>query len=257
MPVCSQGLRSCGSESHRLRQAARIAIRLAILLVVAAASVMAGASAARANHIPGAVYTGTNSGGGTVEFHVSAEGSSVTYLKITNLPGDTCTFTSIEFPSPSFPIVNHAFAYEGTNRFFRGTFDSPPARDRDGAVVSAADPSAAGLPDPDLHVERDHLVGPSASAAAASTTAAAASSATATARLRLWCRRSASSQRSCGSRSRRPSSRSCAPTAALGWITRAYSTVVPRGRVISQKPRPGTRLANGARVHLRVSRGRR
>ena len=175
MPVCSQGLRSCGSESHRLRQAARIAIRLAILLVVAAASVMARASAARANHIPGAVYTGTNSGGGTVEFHVSAEGSSVTYLKITNLPGDTCTFTSIEFPSPSFPIVNHAFAYEGTNRFFRGTFDSPPARDRDGAVVSAADPSAAGLPDPDLHVERDHLVGPSASAAAASTTTAAAS----------------------------------------------------------------------------------
>jgi hypothetical protein len=42
-----------------------------------------------------------------------------------------------------------------------------------------------------------------------------------------------------------------------GLITRARSATVPRGRVLSQRPAPGRRLANGARVNLVVSRGRR
>ena len=37
-----------------------------------------GASSARADHIPGATYTGSHSGGGTVEFVVSADGGTVT-----------------------------------------------------------------------------------------------------------------------------------------------------------------------------------
>jgi hypothetical protein len=42
-----------------------------------------------------------------------------------------------------------------------------------------------------------------------------------------------------------------------GRITRAYSSTVPKGRVLSQRPAPGRRLANDARVNLVVSRGRR
>jgi beta-lactam-binding protein with PASTA domain len=36
----------------------------------------------------------------------------------------------------------------------------------------------------------------------------------------------------------------------------AYSKTVKRGRVISQKPKPGAVLPNGGKVNLVVSRGR-
>ena len=42
-----------------------------------------------------------------------------------------------------------------------------------------------------------------------------------------------------------------------GRITRARSATAPKGRVLLQRPAPGRRLANGARVNLVVSRGRR
>jgi beta-lactam-binding protein with PASTA domain len=42
----------------------------------------------------------------------------------------------------------------------------------------------------------------------------------------------------------------------VGTITRAYSARVPRGRVLSERPRPGRHLAAGAKVNLVVSRGR-
>jgi hypothetical protein len=44
----------------------------------------------------------------------------------------------------------------------------------------------------------------------------------------------------------------CAP----GRMTRTRSRVVPRGRVVSQRPRPGSRVANSTRVRLVLSRGR-
>ena len=43
----------------------------------------------------------------------------------------------------------------------------------------------------------------------------------------------------------------------VGKIRRAYSKSVKRGRVISQKPKPGTVLPGGGKVNLVVSRGRR
>jgi beta-lactam-binding protein with PASTA domain len=43
----------------------------------------------------------------------------------------------------------------------------------------------------------------------------------------------------------------------LGKVRRAYSRKVRKGRVISQKPRPGKRLADGAKVSVVVSRGRK
>jgi beta-lactam-binding protein with PASTA domain len=44
---------------------------------------------------------------------------------------------------------------------------------------------------------------------------------------------------------------------AVGKITRTYSAKVRQGRVISQKPAPGTRHPAGTRVRLVVSKGRR
>jgi eukaryotic-like serine/threonine-protein kinase len=43
----------------------------------------------------------------------------------------------------------------------------------------------------------------------------------------------------------------------VGKIRRAYSMSVKRGRVISQKPKPGTVLPKRGKVNLVVSRGRR
>jgi len=43
----------------------------------------------------------------------------------------------------------------------------------------------------------------------------------------------------------------------VGAIRSAYSRVVPRGRVISTTPKPGTVLPKGAKVNLVISRGRR
>jgi beta-lactam-binding protein with PASTA domain len=43
---------------------------------------------------------------------------------------------------------------------------------------------------------------------------------------------------------------------SVGAIKRATSRKVKKGRVISQKPRPGNRLAHGAKIDLRVSKGR-
>jgi hypothetical protein len=42
-----------------------------------------------------------------------------------------------------------------------------------------------------------------------------------------------------------------------GRVARAFSNTVRRGRVLSQRPKPGRHLANGARVNLVVSRGSR
>jgi beta-lactam-binding protein with PASTA domain len=43
----------------------------------------------------------------------------------------------------------------------------------------------------------------------------------------------------------------------VGKIRRAYSKSIKRGRVISEKPKPGTVLPNRGKVNLVVSRGRR
>jgi hypothetical protein len=46
-------------------------------------------------------------------------------------------------------------------------------------------------------------------------------------------------------------------TCLVGKVTRSYSKTVKRGRVISQKPNPGTVLPKGGKVNLVLSRGRR
>jgi beta-lactam-binding protein with PASTA domain len=42
-----------------------------------------------------------------------------------------------------------------------------------------------------------------------------------------------------------------------GTVTRAKSRTVAKGKVISQRPKAGTKLASGAKISLVVSRGRR
>jgi beta-lactam-binding protein with PASTA domain len=44
---------------------------------------------------------------------------------------------------------------------------------------------------------------------------------------------------------------------SLGKVSRVYSAKVRKGRVISQKPRPGTKLAAGAKIRLALSKGKK
>jgi hypothetical protein len=44
---------------------------------------------------------------------------------------------------------------------------------------------------------------------------------------------------------------------SMGKVRGVYSATVKKGRVISQRPDPGARLANGAKVNLVVSKGKR
>jgi hypothetical protein len=97
-------LRAVGSKA-RARGIHAGAKRLITLSL--AGGLILGVSSARADHIPGAFYTGTHSGGGTVEFSVSADGRSITGFTITYPPG-TCRFPKA-FASPT-PISGHSFS---------------------------------------------------------------------------------------------------------------------------------------------------
>jgi hypothetical protein len=44
---------------------------------------------------------------------------------------------------------------------------------------------------------------------------------------------------------------------SVGKVTKAFSTHVKKGHVIAQKPRPGSQRAAGAKVSLKISRGRK
>jgi uncharacterized delta-60 repeat protein len=44
---------------------------------------------------------------------------------------------------------------------------------------------------------------------------------------------------------------------SAGKVTKAFSAKVKKGRVISQRPRPGTNLAAGSKVKLKISKGKR
>lgn len=75
-------------------------------------SLVLGASFARADHIPGATYTGTFSGGGTVEFRVSADGGTVSGFTV-KYPSGTCRFPSLGFPP--MPINGHSFSGQSSS----------------------------------------------------------------------------------------------------------------------------------------------
>ena len=79
-----------------------------------------GASSARADHIPGAAYTGTHSGGGTVEFVVSADGGTVSGFTVTYPPG-TCRFPRL-VANAGMPISSHSFSGSANVVSLTGSF---------------------------------------------------------------------------------------------------------------------------------------
>lgn len=83
--ACFSVLRVVDSKAPRRSIHARVRRLVTLSLAI---GLMLAASSARADHIPGAVYTGTHSGGGTVEFHVSADGGTVTGFTVTYPTGD-------------------------------------------------------------------------------------------------------------------------------------------------------------------------
>jgi hypothetical protein len=82
---------------------------MAIAIVCAAMAAGVLAAPAQAFHIPGATYGGSVSGGGTISFSVSADGSSVTNLALGGPIGrPECTVSSRQYSQP-IPITNQSF----------------------------------------------------------------------------------------------------------------------------------------------------
>jgi hypothetical protein len=82
-----------------------------LALATTCAALLAGllAAPAAAYHIPGATYNGFVSGGGSISFRVSDDGSSVTNLSL-NGPINTgsCSTGSKQYSQPT-PITNNSF----------------------------------------------------------------------------------------------------------------------------------------------------
>jgi hypothetical protein len=104
-----------GNRVRRARHAARLA-PLAIVVMVAAAV----AAPAYGNHSAPATYTGTAAGGGTVEFDVSADGSSVTRFAVANV-STTCGAVSVT-STGNVPITNHSFNWTSGQLHYSGSF---------------------------------------------------------------------------------------------------------------------------------------
>jgi hypothetical protein len=86
------------------------------------------AARAEAHHSPSALYTGTHSGGGTVEFDVSADGSAITRYKFVGLPCQDGSFTiDFETTTSGVPIANHAFNVSDAEELFSGSFSQTQA----------------------------------------------------------------------------------------------------------------------------------
>jgi hypothetical protein len=120
--IMSEFARSIVSHRLRLLVPASLFVALTTVLVF-------GREDVAAEHIPGATYSGAHTGGGSVEFDVSGDGSGITRFAATNIPGDNCTFDSLEinFVTP-VPIVNHSFSRQVTSGLsFDGSFASPGA----------------------------------------------------------------------------------------------------------------------------------
>jgi hypothetical protein len=94
-------------------------------MAIALGSALAVSSALGAE-IPGATYTGTHQGGGTIEFTVSADGTRLDSYRIRDVPGDTCIFNAggDKGEWEGAAIVDHAFEYRlyESSLVFRGAF---------------------------------------------------------------------------------------------------------------------------------------
>ena len=95
-----------------------------LAVAIAAASMSLAAPHAGAEHVAGASYTGTNSGGGAVDFFVSENGTEVHDFHYT-VPVAVCSIGE-QILTDSVPIVNHQFSFVAADFMsFSGVFPSP------------------------------------------------------------------------------------------------------------------------------------
>ena len=81
---------------------------MAVVAVAGPIALLTGPHAS-AQPIGGATYTGTHSGGGTIQFTVSGDGSQVQEFTAYDVPGDVCEFEGENpFPIP-LDIVGDSF----------------------------------------------------------------------------------------------------------------------------------------------------
>ena len=86
---------------------------LALAIAVAALVPLMSMSHASAQPMAGATYTGTHSGGGDIDFDVSAEGDEVLNLRFTDIPCGDGTHGFFAWP-PSEPIAIVADQFDAT-----------------------------------------------------------------------------------------------------------------------------------------------
>src|SRR5262245_12596185 len=109
--------RTVGSRRHARGMRGDVEFLVALSLTL---GLILGASSARANHIPGALYTGTHSGSGTVEFHVSADCASISGFTVLT-PAEACKVNRF-FAPPGIPIRDHTFSWSNGDFSLSGSF---------------------------------------------------------------------------------------------------------------------------------------
>ncbi|MGO9976526.1 MAG: hypothetical protein ACLP01_27695 [Solirubrobacteraceae bacterium] len=103
----------------------RSTIKRVIPAMLVLAAMSCAVSPALARVVPGATYQGKATDFAKVTFTVSANGEMVTSYSITDVRGNTCTFSGdgVAGSWAGTPIVNGAFVYMlGSGLTFRGTF---------------------------------------------------------------------------------------------------------------------------------------
>lgn len=90
--------------------APQFSVRGTLLLAMSPWVLLAWPPLAAANHLSGATYTGSITGGGTLTVTIASDGSSVTTFKVMNVPGGGCTISE-QLPV-DIAISNHNFEFE-------------------------------------------------------------------------------------------------------------------------------------------------
>jgi hypothetical protein len=112
--------------------APQFSVRETLLLAMFPWALLAWPPQAAANHVSGATYTGSVTGGGTLTVTIAADGSSVTTFKAMDVPAGGCSF-SIDLPF-DLAISNHTFAFSSdfSVTTITGNFPGPQWNERHG-----------------------------------------------------------------------------------------------------------------------------
>ena len=117
--------------------------------MLAPAALLVAASSVEARHSPGALYTGTHSGGGAVEINVGADGLNVTRFHFADVPcqdGISSITTTATFSLGGFPIRDHSFSSPGPGESFAGSF--PQTQSASGSYQQLVESDTSCLSEP-------------------------------------------------------------------------------------------------------------